>query len=202
MQAEAARARSEQDERLSALERAAAAAPISAAPIGAAGPPAGGPAVINSPPARPGILQPDQRPARWTLRSLPMTRAISCGARANMIRRSRRCGHSARPTPDIAGRAGRITSLAGPCSTRASRGRRRSIAGQLPSNPKGERAADSLFYLGQALMRLEQAEQACKAYAELEAVYGAAMREECAACCPLPSPTPAAADGQSSLRGA
>ena len=45
-------------------------------------------------------------------------------------------------------------------------------------NPKGERAADSLFYLGQALMQLKQAEQACKAYAELEAVYGATMREE------------------------
>ena len=45
-------------------------------------------------------------------------------------------------------------------------------------NAKGERAADSLYYLGQALMQLKQAEQACKAYAELEAVYGTAMREE------------------------
>lgn len=44
------------------------------------------------------------------------------------------------------------------------------------SNPKGERAADSLFYLGQALMKLDQASQACKAYAELEAVYGSSMR--------------------------
>ena len=41
------------------------------------------------------------------------------------------------------------------------------------SNPKGERAADSLFYLGQALMQLGQPGQACKAYSELEAVYGA-----------------------------
>jgi TolA-binding protein len=46
------------------------------------------------------------------------------------------------------------------------------------TNPKGERAADSLYYLGQALMQLKQAEQACKAYSELEAVYGSAMREE------------------------
>lgn len=44
------------------------------------------------------------------------------------------------------------------------------------SNPKGERAADSLFYLGQALMKLGQPGQACKAYAELEAVYGSSMR--------------------------
>lgn len=46
------------------------------------------------------------------------------------------------------------------------------------SNPKGERAADSLYYLGQALMKLDQASQACKAYAELEAVYGSTMRGE------------------------
>lgn len=44
------------------------------------------------------------------------------------------------------------------------------------SNPRGERAADSLFYLGQALLKLDQPVQACKAYAELEAVYGEGMR--------------------------
>ena len=44
------------------------------------------------------------------------------------------------------------------------------------ANPRGERAADSLFYLGQALMKLNQPGQACKAYSELEAVYGASMR--------------------------
>jgi TolA-binding protein len=46
------------------------------------------------------------------------------------------------------------------------------------ANPKGERAADSLFYLGQSLMKLDQPGQACKAYAELEAVYGPTMRAE------------------------
>jgi TolA-binding protein len=46
------------------------------------------------------------------------------------------------------------------------------------SNPRGERAADSLFYLGQALVKLNQPSQACKAYAELEAVYGSSMRGE------------------------
>lgn len=43
-------------------------------------------------------------------------------------------------------------------------------------NPKGERAPDSLYYLGQSLMKLGQPGQACKAYAELSDVYGTTMR--------------------------
>jgi TolA-binding protein len=46
------------------------------------------------------------------------------------------------------------------------------------SNPRGERASDSLYYLGQALMKLGQPGQACKAYAELESVYGSSMRAD------------------------
>ncbi len=46
------------------------------------------------------------------------------------------------------------------------------------SNPKGGRAQDSLYYLGQALAKLGQPEQACKAYAELTSVYGTAVRAE------------------------
>ncbi|MFL6765090.1 MAG: tetratricopeptide repeat protein [Sphingomicrobium sp.] len=46
------------------------------------------------------------------------------------------------------------------------------------TNPAGERAPDSLFYLGQALMKLGQPSQACKAYAELDAVYGAKIRPD------------------------
>lgn len=45
------------------------------------------------------------------------------------------------------------------------------------ADPKGERAADSLYFLGQSLMKLDQAGQACKAYAELEDVYGGSMRD-------------------------
>lgn len=45
-------------------------------------------------------------------------------------------------------------------------------------DPKGERAADSLYYLGQALMTLKQPGQACKAYAELEDVYGSSVRAD------------------------
>jgi len=38
-------------------------------------------------------------------------------------------------------------------------------------NPRGERAADSLFYLGQALTRLNRRTEACRVYDELASVY-------------------------------
>jgi TolA-binding protein len=44
-------------------------------------------------------------------------------------------------------------------------------------NPKGERAADSLYFLGQALVALDKPADACKAYAELQDVYGSTMRD-------------------------
>ncbi len=53
-------------------------------------------------------------------------------------------------------------------------------------DPKGERAQDSLFYLGQSLVKLGQPAQACKAFAELEEVYGASLRA------PLKASLPAA----------
>jgi TolA-binding protein len=46
------------------------------------------------------------------------------------------------------------------------------------SDPGGARAPDSLYYLGQALMKLGQPAQACKAYSELDAVYGAKIRPD------------------------
>ncbi len=46
------------------------------------------------------------------------------------------------------------------------------------SNSKGERAPDSLYYLGQSLMKLGQPGQACKAYAELDSVYGSKVRPD------------------------
>jgi TolA-binding protein len=45
-------------------------------------------------------------------------------------------------------------------------------------DPGGARAPDSLYYLGQALAKLGQTTQACKAYAELDAVYGAKIRPD------------------------
>ena len=44
------------------------------------------------------------------------------------------------------------------------------------ANSRGERAPDSLYFLGQAEMKLGQPGQACKAYAELDAVYGSKIR--------------------------
>lgn len=61
-------------------------------------------------------------------------------------------------------------------------GNPRAAAEALLSNyrkdPGGARAADSLFYLGQALAKLGQISQACKAYEELDAIYGAKVRPE------------------------
>src|SRR5207237_6354300 len=44
-------------------------------------------------------------------------------------------------------------------------------------NPQGDRAADSLFYLGQALTRLNRRPEACRVYDELAQVYPN-MRDE------------------------
>lgn len=44
-------------------------------------------------------------------------------------------------------------------------------------NPKGERAPDSLYFLGQSLNRLNKNAEACKVYEELQDVYGATMRD-------------------------
>ena len=50
------------------------------------------------------------------------------------------------------------------------------LLGNYRRDPKGERAQDSLFYLGKSLVRLGQPGQACKAYAELEDVYAGTLR--------------------------
>ena len=46
------------------------------------------------------------------------------------------------------------------------------------NNPGGERAADSLYYLAQAEMKLGQAGQACRVYAEFDAIYGTKARAD------------------------
>jgi TolA-binding protein len=58
------------------------------------------------------------------------------------------------------------------------RGAANALLANYRTNPGGERAPDSLYYLGQALMKLGQPGQACKAYAELDAVYGARIRPD------------------------
>jgi TolA-binding protein len=44
-------------------------------------------------------------------------------------------------------------------------------------DPKGERAADSLLFLGEALMKLGKPVEACKVYDELQDVYGPSLRD-------------------------
>jgi TolA-binding protein len=44
------------------------------------------------------------------------------------------------------------------------------------TNPKGERAPDSLLYLGEALTRLGKTAEACQVYGELQEVYGPTLR--------------------------
>ena len=67
-------------------------------------------------------------------------------------------------------------------------GKPRAAAEELLANyrrdPKGERAQDSVFYLGKSLVKLGQPSQACKAYAELQEVYGASIRAQVKALLP------------------
>jgi len=46
------------------------------------------------------------------------------------------------------------------------------FAANYQTNPRGERAPDSLYYLGQALMQLKKPADACRVYDELDAAYG------------------------------
>ena len=51
------------------------------------------------------------------------------------------------------------------------------LLGNYQTDAKGERAADSLYFLGQALVQLKKTEEACQVYAELDQVYGDTMRD-------------------------
>jgi TolA-binding protein len=53
----------------------------------------------------------------------------------------------------------------------------RALLANYQANPKGERAADSLYFLGQSLVALKKPADACKAYDELQDVYGQTMRD-------------------------
>ena len=179
MQAELARMKSDQEERLSALERAAAAAPaIQPTSTGAlpSGPPvaanndAAGPAATTAVPAAAGAedageVAYDEGYQLW--RTGKFDQAVtSLRAFSSSFPKHRRASWA----NNLAGRA--LLDKGEP------RAAAEALLANYRGNPKGERAADSLYYLGQALMQLKQSEQACKAYAELEAVYGSAMREE------------------------
>lgn len=57
-------------------------------------------------------------------------------------------------------------------------GAARVLLANYESNPKGGRAQDSLYYLGQALVKYGQPAEACKAYSELTSYYGGSVRAD------------------------
>jgi TolA-binding protein len=183
LESELSRLRTDQEQRIAALEaaaRAAAAAPVPADSAPAATTTAGErprPLVSSTPPA------PAATAATGTAEADPAEAAYDEGyqlwraGRYDEAISSLRAFVSAYPRHR---RASWASNLAG--RALLDKGQPRAAAEALlanyRSNPSGERAADSLFYLGQALLKLGQPAQACKAYEELEQVYGARMRDE------------------------
>jgi TolA-binding protein len=181
MEAELARLRSDQEQRLGALERAAAAA--------AAQLPIATPGTAQSEPRPPATTGQKPSPAQAAAATPvdpandPAEIAYDEGFQLWKIGKydeaitTLRAFSSAYPKH-------RRTSWANNLAGRAllDKGEPRAAAEALlanyRSNPKGERAPDSLYYLGQALMQLNQPAQACKAYTELEVVYGTSLRAE------------------------
>ncbi len=105
-----------------------------------------------------------------------MTRASSCGTagKYDQAITALRAFVSAYPKHRRVSWANNLTGRA-----LLDKGQPRAAAEALLANyraqSQGRARADSLFYLGQALMKLGQPGQACKAYAELEDVYGATI---------------------------
>ena len=192
LEAELARLRSDQEARLSTLERGGAPA-SGAVPTPATGPSATVPTATPPKPLPPTVVEPPPRtqaaalspPASATVDPAndPAEVAYDDGyqlwksGKYDEAIASLRAFASAYPNH-------RRTSWANNLVGRAllDKGEPRAAAEALLANyradSKGERAPDSLYYLGQALMKLKQAGQACKAYAELEAVYGTNVRAE------------------------
>jgi TolA-binding protein len=181
IQAELAKLRTDQDERIGALERASAAAAAQPPSTGIATNSVSAPPVVTSnlpPPATttPAIAAASDAPDAGELaydEGYQLWRAGKYDAAISSLRAfsSAFPKHRRKSWADnLAGRA--LLDKGEP------RAAAEALLANYRSNPKGERAADSLYYLGQALMQLNQPGQACKAYAELEDVYGSSMRAE------------------------
>jgi TolA-binding protein len=181
MEAELARLRADQDRRIRALETA----PATEEPAAPAADDQGGQAEAPPPAPRPKVetAKAESGPAALTPASLtdPAEAAYDEGYQlwnsGKYDAAIRSLQAFIKKYPDH-----RRTSWAYNLAGRAllDKGQPRAAAEALLANyrrdPKGERAQDSLFYLGQALMKLGQSGQACKAYAELEEVYSANVR--------------------------
>lgn len=180
LESEIGRLRRDQEDRIAALEAAARAAP--------AGPPAAATVPVETAPPRAGptaVTAPATRPATTptTATADPAEAAYDEGfqlwraGRFDEAITSLRAFSAAYPKHRRVSWANNLVGRA-----LLDKGQPRPAAEALlanyRTNPRGERAADSLFYLGQALMKLGQPSQACKAYEELEEVYGSRVRDE------------------------
>jgi TolA-binding protein len=179
MEAEVARLRAEQDRRLRALETGPATNEETTGQSDQAGE-----AEASPPPSRPKIERAEAKPAVVTTTTDATDPAEVAYDEGFQLWNSGKYDAAIKSLqaftkkyPDH-----RRTSWAYNLVGRAmlDKGQPRAAAEALLANyrrdPKGERAQDSLFYLGQSLMKLGQPGQACKAYAELEDVYGASLR--------------------------
>jgi TolA-binding protein len=171
LEAELARFRADQDQRLRALETA----PVSsggATPNGLAAAAAGGTAAPATPVVKTtGDIEADGEAAYdagyqlWQQKKYDQA-VTALRAMASSFPNHRRASWA----NNLAGRA--LLDSGQP------RAAAEALLANYRGNPKGERAPDSLFYLGQSLVALKQSTQACKAYAELEEVYGARIRDD------------------------
>ena len=196
MEADLARLRAEQDRRLRAIESGAAGgdAATAASPATEAPTTEGGDTSADGPP-------PPSRPKVETRRDSPDVTPSDPAAGAEAAYDAGfQLWTAKKYDPAIASLKSMIAKY--PESRRVSwahnligrslldKGQPRAAAEELLANyrrdPKGERAQDSLFYLGKSLVKLGQPSQACKAYGELEDVYGASVRA------PLKADLPAA----------
>jgi TolA-binding protein len=185
VQADLGRLRTDQDQRISTLEQRVneAAAATTAAPVQA---PATTPATTTRPP----MARPSAEPPKGSTTAAAEVPATDPGEDAysegfhlweagqwDEAITSLRAFTSAYPKHRRVSYANNLIGRALLAKGEA-RDATAALLGNYRQNPKGDRAPDSLFYLGQALMQLGQPGQACKAYAELESVYGASLRAD------------------------
>jgi TolA-binding protein len=174
-----ARYRAETDARLTALEAARAAPPTAApGPATAPAPPSEGePAPARagggewvSPPRAPGSAGADSAEQAYNagFRLWEQRRYAQAREALMIVTRDHPRSRWASWANNLIGRAyldeGDATSAA------------RVLLANYQGNPQGERAADSLYYLGQALVKLEKRSEACKVYKEMEDAFGASLR--------------------------